>query len=82
VSIEAVDVWRIGFITQQDVAEFGLKDHVAVYVPHSYAFSGVTFLVKRERVRSVDEVSSADAMKFIVSGGVTEVEGIGEIVGK
>ena len=81
VSIEAVDVWRIGFITQQDVAEFGLKDHVAVYVPHSYAFSGVTYLVKRERVRPVDEVSSADAMKFIVSGGVTEVEGTGEIVG-
>ena len=75
VSIEAADVWRIGFITQQSMVNFGLKDHVAVYVPHSYAFSGVTYLVKRDRIRQVDDVSSADAMKFIVSGGVTEVEG-------
>lgn len=82
VSIEATDVWRIGFVTQQSMVNFGLKDHVAVYVPHSYAFSGVTYLVKRDRIRQVDDVSSADAMKFIVSGGVTEVEGIGEIVEK
>lgn len=75
VSIEAADVWRIGFITQQSMVNFGLKDHVAVYVPHSYAFSGVTYLVKQDRIRQVDDVSSADAMKFIVSGGVTEVEG-------
>lgn len=74
VSIEAADVWRIGFITQQSMVNFGLKDHVAVYVPHSYAFSGVTYLVKQDRIRQVDDVSSADAMKFIVSGGVTEVE--------
>ncbi|MEN9949539.1 MAG: hypothetical protein RLY85_291 [Bacteroidota bacterium] len=75
VAIESPDIWRIGFITQQDVSEFGLKEHVAVYVPHSYAFSGVTYLVKQDRIRKVEEVSSADAMKFIVSGGVTEVEG-------
>jgi len=75
VSIEAADVWRIGFITQQSMVNFGLKDHVAVYVPHSYAFSGVTYLVKRDRIRQVEDVGSADAMKFIVSGGVTEVEG-------
>jgi uncharacterized membrane protein len=31
--------------------------------------------VKQDRIRKVEEVSSADAMKFIVSGGVTEVEG-------
>jgi len=77
VSIEAADVWRIGFITQQSMVNFGLKDHVAVYVPHSYAFSGVTFLVKRDRIRQVEDVSSADALKFIISGGVTEVEGSG-----
>ncbi len=73
VSIESPDVWRLGFITQTDVAEFGLKEHVAVYVPHSYAFSGITYLVKQDRIKNVDAVSSADAMKFIVSGGVTDV---------
>jgi uncharacterized membrane protein len=73
VSIESPDVWRIGFITQTDLAEFGLKEHVAVYIPHSYAFSGITYLVKGDRVRKLEGVSSAEAMKFIVSGGVTEV---------
>jgi uncharacterized membrane protein len=73
VSIESPDVWRIGFITQLDVSEFGLQEHVAVYIPHSYAFSGITYLVKPDRIRKVEGVSSADAMKFIVSGGVTDV---------
>jgi uncharacterized membrane protein len=73
VSIESPDVWRIGFITQSDVSEFGLHEHVAVYIPHSYAFAGVTFLVKHDRIRKVERVSSANAMKFVVSGGVTDV---------
>jgi len=73
VSIESPDVWRIGFITQSDVSEFGLHEHVAVYIPHSYAFSGVTYLVKHDRIRKVGGVSSANAMKFVVSGGVTDV---------
>ncbi len=75
VSIEAADVWRIGFITQQSMVNFGLKDHVAVYVPHSYAFSGVTFLVTADRIKKIDGINSAEALKFIISGGVTEVEG-------
>ena len=73
VSIESPDVWRVGFITQTDVSEFGLHEHVAVYIPHSYAFSGITYLVKPDRIRKIEGVSSADAMKFIVSGGVTDV---------
>ena len=72
-SIESPDVWRIGFITQTDVSEFGLHEHVAVYIPHSYAFSGVTYLVKHDRIKKVGGVSSANAMKFVVSGGVTDV---------
>lgn len=73
VSIESPDVWRIGFITQAEVSEFGLHEHVAVYIPHSYAFSGITYLIKPDRIRKIEGVSSADAMKFIVSGGVTDV---------
>ena len=73
VSIESAVVWRIGFITQTDVSEFGMHEHVAVYIPHSYAFSGVTYLVKHDRIKKVDGVSSANAMKFVVSGGVTDV---------
>ena len=40
VAINATDVWQIGFITQQEVREFGLNEFVAVYVRQSYAFAG------------------------------------------
>jgi uncharacterized membrane protein len=73
VSIESEEVWRLGFLTQTDVAHFGLKDHVTVYLPHSYALSGITYFVKRERVKILNDVGSAEAMKFIISGGVTDI---------
>lgn len=73
VNVDANDVWRIGFITQQSSAHFGLEGHVTVYVPHSYAISGITYFVPKDRVRPLDHVGAADAMKYVVSGGVTDV---------
>jgi uncharacterized membrane protein len=73
VNVDAVDVWRVGFITQNDLSQFDMNEHVCVYVPHSYAFSGITYFVRRERIRMIKDVNSSDAMKFIVSGGVTDV---------
>lgn len=73
VNVDAPDVWRIGFITQQNAHEFGMQEHVTVYVPHSYAISGITYIVPRERIRLLPHVSAADAMKYTVSGGVTDV---------
>lgn len=73
VNVDASDVWRMGFITQTDLSQFDMKDHVCVYVPHSYAFSGITYFVKQDRIRLINDVNSTDAMKFIVSGGVTDV---------
>lgn len=74
VSIEAPDVWRIGFITHEELHEFGLHEHMAVYLPQSYAFAGHVYLVKKDRVRLLTDISSADAMKFAISGGVTQLE--------
>lgn len=73
VNVDAADVWRIGFITQPNAHEFGMPDHVTVYVPHSYAISGITYIVPRDRIRLLDNVGAADAMKYTVSGGVTDV---------
>lgn len=73
VNVDAADVWRIGFITQQSAEEFGLTDHVTVYVPHSYAISGITYIVPRTRIKPLHDVSAAEAMKYTVSGGVTDV---------
>lgn len=74
VSIESREVWQIGFITQQEVHEFGLQEYVAVYVPASYAFSGRLYFVQKDRVRLLTDISSTDAMKFAISGGVTHID--------
>ncbi|HTS44888.1 MAG TPA: DUF502 domain-containing protein [Puia sp.] len=74
VNIESADVWRIGFITQEELADFGLQDFVSVYVPQSYAFAGHLYFVKKDRIRVLTDISSTDAMKFAISGGVTEID--------
>jgi uncharacterized membrane protein len=61
---------RIGFITQSDLTELGLKDMVAVYFPQSYAVAGDHFVVPATSVQPLD-VSGPIAMKFIVSGGIS-----------
>jgi uncharacterized membrane protein len=74
VCIETTDIWRIGFITHDEVAEFGLQEYIAVYVPQSYAFAGHLYFVKKERVRLITDITSTEAMKFAISGGVTNIE--------
>ncbi len=74
VSVQANDTWQIGFVTQQELKQFGLTDYVAVYVPKSYAFAGQLYFVRKEAVRLLTDVSSAEAMKFAISGGVTELD--------
>jgi uncharacterized membrane protein len=73
VNVDGTDVWRIGFITQQSSADFGLAEHVTVYVPHSYAISGITYFVPLHKIKPLPNIGAADAMKFTVSGGVTDV---------
>ena len=74
VSVDATDTWRVGFITQHDVAQFGLLDHVAVYIPLSYALTGVVYFVPKEKVKPLTNMNSAEAMKFVISGGVTQLD--------
>jgi uncharacterized membrane protein len=42
-------------------------------MPHSYAISGQLFVVEKKNVSPIDK-SSAEIMKLIVSGGVTEID--------
>jgi uncharacterized membrane protein len=63
-------IHRIGFITQADLTDLGLKDMVVVYFPQSYAVAGDHFVVPRGNIKPLD-VSGPVAMKFIVSGGVS-----------
>jgi uncharacterized membrane protein len=66
-------VWRIGFITKEDMSDFGLEGFVAVYIPTSYSVAGSVYIVPKERVKPITNINSAQSMKFAVSGGVTDV---------
>lgn len=60
-----------GFITRKDLSSLGLEDHVAVYLPHSYNFSGNVFFTAAKNITLVNDISSGEFMKLIVSGGVS-----------
>jgi uncharacterized membrane protein len=66
------DLRKLGFITQDDLSHLNITGSIAVYLPHSYNFSGDLYIVPKENVTLIS-ASSTDIMKFIVSGGVTDV---------
>ncbi len=69
------DIEVIGFITDDDLHELGnIKNKVGVYLPMSYSFAGHLVIVPVENVNPIDK-SSVDVMKYIVSGGVVDIEG-------
>ena len=75
VCIDTEDVWRIGFITQENCEHLGLKNHVTVYVPHSYAISGISFILPLSKTKKLPKhINAAEAMKYVISGGVTTVD--------
>ncbi|QGY46915.1 DUF502 domain-containing protein [Maribellus comscasis] len=69
------NLWKLGFITKESLDEFELSEMAAVYFPHSYNFSGELYLVPSEQIETLN-LSPAEVMKFIVSGGVTRIEAI------
>lgn len=74
----AMEMERLGFLTQKDVNILGLdEDKVSVYFPASYSVMGEVIIVPRKNVRSLN-IPPADVMKFIVSGGVTRVHNTDE----
>jgi len=66
----------IGFVTQESLAQMGMREHVTVYLPQSYNFAGQLLIFPTGAVRPL-AADSADVMAFIVSGGVTALPGLG-----
>jgi|ERR1043165_1688810 uncharacterized membrane protein len=68
-------VFRLGFITQEDLSEFGMMDKVAVYAPWSYNLSGTMFVVNKDQVQLLtNDIGAGEMMKFVMSGGVTTLD--------
>lgn len=66
-------VQRIGFITENDLRQMGLgPEKMAVYLPFSLGINGQLVIVESTHVQNID-ASGTEMMKFVISGGVTEI---------
>lgn len=70
IDLDGNETYRIGFLT--DPKPLHLGDHVGVYIPHSYNFSGNFWVLPKTRVKPLP-MSPSEAMKYIVSGGVVQI---------
>jgi uncharacterized membrane protein len=67
------EIHELGFITQEDLTDMGIPEElISVYIPASYAVTGRVLIVPRNRVRELS-VPAGDTMKFILSGGVSDI---------
>jgi len=66
-------VYKIGFLTQEDMSAVGLPNCCAVYLPYSYTLSGETTVVEKSRVKPIDK-ESGDVTRFVLSGGATNLK--------
>ena len=63
-------IYKIGFITLNDLSNLKLDGMSGVYFPKSYGFMGDLYLVKNEKIKPLD-ANPTHIFKMIVSGGVT-----------
>ncbi len=69
------NVWIVGFLTDEEMSKFELgAENVAVYVPQSYNFAGQLYILPRNRVRKIENITSGEAMKYAVTGGVVDLD--------
>ena len=70
---EAPELWRIGFLTQENMSFASFADSVSVYLPHSYAISGWVIVVHKDQIKPAEGFTAKQAMEFAVSGGTVGV---------
>lgn len=69
------EVWIVGFLTDEEMAKFDMgADKVAVYVPQAYNFAGQLYILPRSKVKKIEHITSGEAMKYAVTGGVVDLE--------
>ncbi len=73
VEINETGLKKIGFLTQRNLKAIHLEGEVLVYFPYSYSFAGQVVVVKAERVTKL-HMSATEAMKLVVSGGVSSLD--------
>ena len=66
-------IYRLGFVTNENLNTLGVKNIVAVYFPFSYTFTGETFLVEEQYIEPL-HLPATEVMKFIMAGGIPDIE--------
>ncbi len=75
INVFSEDVWIVGFLTDEEMQKFEMgAEHVAVYVPQAYNFAGQLYILPRKKVKKIDQLTSGEAMKYAVTGGVVDVD--------
>jgi uncharacterized membrane protein len=70
INIDSAGSQIMGFVTRHDLEHMGIQGKMAVYCPYSYALSGRVIIVNTSQITALN-INATEAMKFIVSGGVT-----------
>jgi uncharacterized membrane protein len=75
ITVFSDDVWIIGFLTDAEMDKFEMgAEHVSVYVPQAYNFAGQLYILPRNKVKKISHLTSGDAMKYAVTGGVVQID--------
>ncbi len=67
---ENPEIWRIGFLTQENMDFTNMEGMVSIYLPHSYAVSGWVIVTAAENIKPAEGLSAHKAMEFALSGGM------------
>ncbi len=72
------ELQRFGFVTDEGLDKLGagFEGKVAVYIPFSYSVSGQLYIVPTRLLTPLPDVDAAELMKYVLSGGVTDLEDV------
>jgi uncharacterized membrane protein len=76
--IDETGLQRFGFVTDEALSKMGqnFEGKVAVYIPMSYSVSGNLYIVDAYRLTPLVGVDAAELMKYVLSGGVTDLDDV------
>ncbi|MEW5792456.1 MAG: DUF502 domain-containing protein [Pseudomonadota bacterium] len=72
--------YTIGLLTRQQLPELTTlqgEDRIAVYVPMSYQIGGFTYLVRRDQIIELPEMTPQQALRFALVGGLGKGHKVG-----
>lgn len=71
----ADDVWVMGFITDEELERLDLgAEYVSIYIPQAYHWAGQLYMLPRSKVKKIEKITSGEAMKYAVTGGVVDLD--------